>query len=353
MIRQFDVAVLGAGPVGLIAGLQLARSGRSVMIASSRLPAADGPRRVDAVSAAFLALLTEFGIHPAAVGVDRLHRARLSAWPTAEPLLSDTAATAHVERPALDLELLRAAMRAGCEVQPGFRLGGGEITRRDWTARRSLDATGRAAVSAARRVRPEKPWIARSFWAPVGAHHRGFAIAQLPDGYAYRLGSASILTLGVAGRREALAGSPLGIAQQLRLHAPWLLQDLPAFADLRPGGGGAASVQWGEGDGLRIGDAALARDALSSQGLAAGTSEALLAAAMASEDDRAAILARQREQRQAHLGSLLMLFETGRFAQAPAWREYGDFLRAQHHPQPVTWTAAVRDQRVRRIGLRH
>jgi hypothetical protein len=85
-------------------------------------------------------------------------------------------------------------------------------------------------------------------------------------------------------------GSFHDAAQRLRIHAPWMLEDLPAFAGLRSGGACAASVQWSEGSGSRIGDAALARDALSSQGLATGASKALQAC-VGGEDDRALIVA--------------------------------------------------------------
>jgi 2-polyprenyl-6-methoxyphenol hydroxylase-like FAD-dependent oxidoreductase len=99
-MREFDVAVLGAGAVGLIAALQFARSGRTVVVGSNRLPAPDGARRVDAVPASFLALLVELGINPVEIGTDRLHRARVSAWPSDAAQVSEGASTAHVERPA-------------------------------------------------------------------------------------------------------------------------------------------------------------------------------------------------------------------------------------------------------------
>lgn len=353
MTREFDVAVLGAGPVGLIAALQFARSGRTVAIAAKRLPAPDGAERVDAVPASFLALLVELGINPIGIGADRLHRTRASAWLSATPQVSEGASTAHVERPALDIALLEAARRAGCAIRSDFKLDAGEVCGRGWTAKRLIDATGRAAVTASRRFHTSKPWVARSFRAPVGMHHRGFAIAQLPQGYVYRLGASSTLAFGVVGRRDAVAGSFSDIARHLGAHAPWMLEDLPPFAELRSGRACAASVQWSEGNGLRIGDAALARDALSSQGIATGASEALQACAMDGEDDRASIAARQREQRQVHLRSLLGVLESGRFSDTPAWRHYIDFVGSKLEPENAEWTVALRGNRISRVDPRH
>ena len=351
MKREFDVAVLGAGPVGLIAALQFARTGRTVVIASNRLPAPDVARRVDAVPASFLALLVELGINPIEIGADRLYHARVSAWPSAAPRVFEGAPTAHVERPTLDIALLGAAKRAGCAIRSRFRFDAGEVGGRDWTAKSFIDASGRAAVTAVRRIHAPKPWIARSFSAKVGAHDRAFAVAQLPEGYAYRLGAASTLTFGVVGRRDAVAGSLFDIAGHLRVHAPWMLEDLPAFTELRSSGACAASVQWSEGGGLRIGDAALARDALSSQGIATGASEALLACAASGEDDRALIVARQREQRQAHLRALLGVLESGLYSDAPVWREYIDFVASQRIPEVLESIIAVRGRRIQRVQL--
>ena len=350
-MRQFDVAVLGSGPIGLIAGLHFARSGRSTVIVSNRLPTPGGARRVDAVPASFLALLVELGINPIEVGADQLHRTRASAWTSAEPLVSEGSSAAHVERPALDIALLDVARRAGCAIRLRFRFDGRDVGDRDWTAQRFIDATGRAAVTAPRRIRAPKPWIARTFWAPASTYNRGFAIAQLPQGYAYRLGAASTLTFGVVGRRDVVAGNVLDIAQHLRAYAPWVLDDLPPFGVLRSGGACAASVQWSEGRGLRIGDAALARDALSSQGIATGASQAMLACAIASENNRALIVVRQREQRQAHLRSLLGVLQAGRFSKAPAWDDYIRFVLGSLQSEAFGLTAALRNGRVQSVSL--
>jgi FAD binding domain len=296
-MRRFDAAIIGAGPVGLLAALQLARAGCDVVIATKRVPAAGDPRRVDAVPAAFLALLIEFGIQPRSVGADALHTYRVSSWESEAPVCQDSPNSVHLERPALDLALLGALRRV--PVAFDYRIDGEAIAGEGWCARRFIDATGRAATTAERRIRPPSPWVSRSFWTGREgcAASRHFAIAALPDGYAYRLGAASIVMLGVAGRGAAVVGTPPQIMARLRLTAPWILDGLPNLAQMHSGHAGAASVQWAQGHGLRIGDAALARDALSSQGLATGAAEALLATARNSETERDLIDLRQCEQR--------------------------------------------------------
>lgn len=350
-MRRFDTAVIGAGPVGLLAALQLARAGCKVVIATKRVPAADDPRRVDAVPAAFLALLIEFGIHPRSVGADAVHKHRVSAWESETPLSSDGPNSVHLERPALDLALLGALRRV--PVAFDYRIDGEGIAGDGWCAQRFIDASGRAATTAESRIRPPKPWVARSFWTgrqgcEASPH---FAIAALPDGYAYRLGAASIVMLGLAGRGPAVVGTPPQIMARLRVTAPWILDGLPDLADMQPGHAGAASVQWAQGnDGLRIGDAALARDALSSQGLATGASEALLAAASNSETGRDLIDLRQREQRQAHLRSLLATLDRARYAHSATWREYRMFLASHVEPAAARSTAALRHGQIELTG---
>lgn len=340
------LTVLGAGPVGLIAALHAARSGRSVVIVAKHLPRPDDPRRVDAVPAAFCALLVELGIHPKRVGTDRLHRTRMSAWESDVPLGSEGSKTAHVERPALDLALLDAALKAGCTV-----IEGAHDQRRSG---RVIDATGRAAITARSRTRPRQPWIARTFWAdrsmcPAAA--TDFSIAALPAGYVYRLGAASLLTLGVVGRDTAVSGAPEEIAGRLRAAAPWILDELPDLTCMIAGDARPASVQWTDGgSGLRIGDAALARDSLSSQGIATGASEAL--AAVTADDARGLelIRARQIEQRRLHLRSLLDVMHRSRFAHTATWQDYRAFIASEIDSRPDAGRVALRDGRMELVS---
>lgn len=344
-----DVAVLGAGPVGLIAALQVVRSGRSAVLVTRRIPRADDPPRTDAVPAGLLALLLELGVDPKRIGADRLHDVRVAAWETAAPTASLVAKTAHVERPALELALLdrlAGAHRVPIVPAPWRPSEDGGVTGDGRGARTIIDATGRAAVTAPHRQRPARPPVGRTWWTsrqsctaePV------FAIAALPEGYAYRLGAASIISLGIVGR---LAGAADTVERHIRAHAPWLLEGLPALAAMRPGAAGPAGLQSTEiGSGLRIGDAALARDALSSQGLAAGASEAMLAAAMRDDRDLGLLWARQREQRQAHVAALLRTIDRCAWRASPAWSDYRAFVARQIEERPRSPTGALRGGRI-------
>ena len=77
----------------------------------------------------------------------------------------------------------------------------------------------------------------------------------------------------------------------------------------------------------------------------------MLACAISCEHDRGLIVARQREQRQAHLRALLAVLENGRFSGAPAWREYIDFVASQRVPEVVESTVAVRHRRIQRVHV--
>jgi flavin-dependent dehydrogenase len=356
-MRDFDVAILGAGAIGLITAIQVVRSGRSAIVVTKRTPCADDPPRVDAVPASLIALLVELGINPRRIGVDRLHGLRIAAWDAALPSASRAPKSAHVERPALELALLdRLVGMQGVQfaIERCKMTDDGRIFGAGWRAHTVIDATGRAAATASQRRRPARPWVARTWrtsrrWCKADP---GFAIAALPEGYAYRLGSELFLCLGVVGR-VCLSGGPVAVEDIVRTHAPWLLDGLPSVATMRPGAAGAASVQCTEIDSrLRIGDAALARDALSSQGLATGAAEAMLAAAVRKDSDLELLLARQREQRQAHFVSLLQTIDRCRFSAWPTWHDYRTFVSQQISAPERASTAALRSGRVKAVSPR-
>ena len=77
---------------------------------------------------------------------------------------------------------------------------------------------------------------------------------------------------------------------------------------------------------LRLGDAALARDALASQGLATGLSDARLAARPEWTTDDAA--ERSADGLRRHLRSLSGVLETCAHRHEPAWQAYTTWVRS-------------------------
>lgn len=303
--------VLGAGPVGLMAALALARRGQVTLVGER---AATGTR-IDAVPVGLLGLLIEFGIHPAQIDASSSHTAMLAAWELETPQAFRTPAKAHIDRQRLERELWRRIEETSAIT----------VTRRraipNLAGRVCIDATGRAASSATRILRPPTPWVARTLTVPgkFGEAQQALRIGAFPGGYVYRLASPRVLTLGLVGPRRSLPPidtepgltlSPLGLT--------WLLAGLEPNAPWQTARGGEASVQWsiGESKIARIGDANLACDALSSQGMALGISDALAFARDEAVKDRLP----------QHLENLHAILSRCRFARMSAWREYADFV---------------------------
>jgi flavin-dependent dehydrogenase len=261
--------------------------------------------------------------------------------------------SAHVERPALDLALLDAVVNSGrvnitlSDRPDCFRVAI-EAARRKQV--RLIDATGRRSASARKRIQPAKPWAARTFLAlrPSCSAHPDLRIAALAGGFVYRLGGAKYLVLGIIGRKKTIMGDPLRLEQQLYEDgAGWILEGLPSIGEMIPGKTAPASVQWTNEDvGVRIGDAALARDTLSSQGLAAGISEAFYAAAIRSDGDESLFSLRQVEQRLVHLRSLAQLIVRCRFRENKTWQEYAEFIAEHSHYRQAESNVALRAGRI-------
>lgn len=185
-------------------------------------------------------------------------------------------------------------------------------------------------MSATAKVHPPKPWAARTFFTAIHSStvDPGLRIAALPCGFAYRLSAADHVVLGVVGRRTLITEEPWKLERDLyALGVGRMLEGLPPLGEMMRGEILPASVQWTSGNaGLRVGDAALAKDTLSSQGLAAGISEALHAAAIHNEGEQALFSLRQIEQRQSHLNALAHLVARCRFRQEEAWQQYEEFI---------------------------
>jgi hypothetical protein len=337
----------------MVAALACSQHHRTTLV-GRWFPSGDELPTVEAVPASLLALLVEFGIHPRRIGVDQLHRSRVMAWESEFPLERRGIAEAHVERPALDVALLREVVACG-----RVRIARGDhasIEAAVLAARngevRLIDATGRRAMTAKKKIHPERPWASRTFLTPrrSGPADASLRIAALSDGFVYRLGASNHLLMGIVGGKETIVGTPSALER--RIHdgaAGWILEGLPPIAAMAPGRTSVASVQWTLDEAAAtIGDASLARDALSSQGLAAGISEGLYVAAAESPQDEALLSLRKREQRLAHLRAMTDVIARCRFRHNEAWRDYGRFFAAHANGEQVTPRVALRASRVLR-----
>jgi hypothetical protein len=218
-------------------------------------------------------------------------------------------------------------------VKPQWRQG---FIGAGWRGRKLIDATGRATVTSQASVRPPLPWASRFFWTPRQATSATpeFRIAALPDGYAYRLGSALTMGIGIVGRGALLKVDADTLDQMLRAgKAAWLAEDMPRLSAMLPGASGASSLQWSEpGRAALVGDAAIGRDALSSQGLAGAMSDAHHAVAATLTDEDAVLHHRHATNLRSHLNYLQDLLVRCRFRERPLWQTYLHFL-ASHNPE--------------------
>jgi hypothetical protein len=104
---------------------------------------------------------------------------------------------------------------------------------------------------------------------------------------------------------------------------------MPHLQSLTRGASGVCSLQWATaGRALLAGDASLARDSLSSQGLAGSLSDALYAVAAVIGGDLEALRRRQEGNLAAHLAHMRELLSRCRFRNHPIWSDYEMFFRA-------------------------
>ena len=168
------------------------------------------------------------------------------------------------------------------------------------------------------------PRVCRTFVARgvFSKRQQVLRLASLPTGYAYRLGNRTTMTLGLVEDRPLEKGTSCSVLERLgELEAGWLLREFP-LVDLKPGRGGPASVQWTDGEGsiIRIGDAAFARDALASQGIANGISNGLRAVKL--RDTRTGALDRQLSEIFSHITRVAEFISTCRHRDSDSWWNY-------------------------------
>jgi hypothetical protein len=302
--------IVGSGTTALAAALFAAHRGPVDLYSRIR---PGGSRSVESLPAAALTLLVELGITPDELDVATLSTRRLVAWEDSEPHALDGPACAHIDTAALHHALMRRAAR-----NPAVTFK----TELDRSALRPgwVDATGRRAMSARRHIRPPRTWTAALVTVP-STDPGQLALAAAHDGYAYRLGSAHWTSIGWVGPdRPPLSGAELRARIENRGGA-WLLDgvDVPdGVVTYRRAS--SAAVPEPSGAAVAVGDAALARDALASQGVSIGLSDACLIADPATTPQDMAH--RRDDAVSRHFRHLAEMTATCRYADAPTWSEY-------------------------------
>jgi hypothetical protein len=310
--------VVGSGTTALAAALFATHRGPVDLYARIRTPRT---RSVESIPAAALTLLVELGITPDELDVTGLCRQRIVAWEDTEPRALDGPACAHIDTAALHHALVRRAAH-----HPAITLStelNKSALRPGW-----VDATGRRAVSARGHIRPPRTWIAALVTVPSAkvGEVGDLRLAAAHDGYAYRLGSAHFTSIGWVGPdRPPLSGAELRARIEKRSGA-WLLDGVGipdgAVTYRRPA---SAAVPEPSGAAVPLGDAALARDALASQGVSIGLSDACLIADPATT--REDMAHRRNEAIGRHFRHLAAMATTCRYAEAPSWSEYLTWVR--------------------------
>jgi hypothetical protein len=333
----YDTVIFGGGPVGLTTALIAARYGTVLVVLANHGPAAHASR-IDCVPVALLALFVELGLHPEELGADTVHDHRLVAWERDTPEPIRGAGTVHVQRPLLENMLL-----ARVQAHRAITVAHGMSIDRLPPSGRILDATGRRALTADRRRTSPNPALLRGIVirGSFSRAQQSFRLAALPTGYVYRLGIADALMVGLIQGREQWRETAQPFTEKLRLAgATWVLAGVNCDRAERSIGG-AAGVQWsiGRRTALRIGDSALARDALSSQGIANGISAALRL--FDHPDPEEFHGSRLHAERLTHLATLTGLADSCVYRHSPFWRHYRLFLRDALSPARATLGATI------------
>ena len=321
------VAVIGAGPAGAVAATKLARAGRRVAVLG---PVAPSPRIAESLPAAGVRLLRRLDLPVPDVGAGaatdgRPHRpilGSISAW-GGPPIQEDSFTSPEgpgwrLDRLAFDHAVLGVAQVAGAEHVPTsvaavqrdgggwtLRLASGRVIR----ASTLVDATGRKALIARRLGAKSKIHARRTaIWAQgqradPAAPNRTL-IESTPAGWWYGTRAPDGTPVAVlhtdATTTKALRATPEQwhtLLRKTRLITRHLDPDAFAAATSQFREAGSRWLTPPVGDGwIACGDAALALDPVSSQGLINAIGTAALAADTILAADRSAAAQRYSDQ---------------------------------------------------------
>jgi flavin-dependent dehydrogenase len=350
MIRC-DAVVAGAGPAGASAAILLARSGWHVILAGD--PQAAAPKFGESLPGAGLRLLRDLNVDVSAFGaVHRRIGGNLVCWSTdgldaADFLNEPDGMGWRLSHAEFDRSLRAAAVAAGTfEVpSPIQTLARG---REGWTLKTKsteliecrwlIDATGRSSGLARRlgvgRIRDEGLVALRGFGTSRAALNRTY-IEAVPEGWWYAAALPEGGTVAILHTDPSTAQAARREWQTALGRTAYLRDFFPPQSFPKDGLGGQISVVEAGGsflervyddDWIACGDAAIAFDPLSSQGIYTAMYSGITAAKAVLAADRKdgsmcdMYAQRIREIRRVYRGRLSALYESEtRWKDTPFW----------------------------------
>ena len=277
MPDSYDIAIAGAGPAGCVAATVLARRGYTVVMIDPFLPVA---QRIESLPENGQTLLAELdlihALKPAFIAPAQAVQMQWRSTPERRDF--GTEAPVLLNRARLHASLKTHALAAGAKVLTGrvTDIGDSTLTLKSDRGHKTikatviLDARGRSAKP---RQRLSEPRIALPFKATSAGHTSNTMIVEAlktawiwaaPNGQGHIEGALFVAPRDLGGLdaqmrwdhlREQLSGSSLSDAQIEDVAAP-VPSDLSAISNVLP-----------YPRTICIGDAALARDPISSHGL--------------------------------------------------------------------------------------